>query len=134
MAKSKKSRPKTIKKNSVKPKNHLWNIVTVMAVVISFGLIANLTFLKPTDSKRKTVGTSSVSSPGTGYGSKIQLVASKFRCACGGCGELPLDECTCDMPRGAREEKDFIQRELGKGLTIDQVVNAVDDKYGHRKT
>ena len=133
MAKSKKSRSKAIKKNGAKPKNHLWNIVTVVAVVVSFGLIANLTFLKPADSKKRGGETSSVSSPGGGYDSKVQLVASKFRCACGGCGELPLDECTCDMTRGAKEEKDFIRQELGKGLTIDQVVRAVDDKYGHRK-
>ncbi len=52
----------------------------------------------------------------------------------GGCGELPLDECTCDMPRGAVEEKNFIRTKLGEGLTTDAVIKLVNERYGHRKT
>lgn len=63
---------------------------------------------------------------------QIQLVASNFRCACGGCGELPLIECTCDMPRGAIEEKAFIREKLKEGFAIDQVIERVEREYGHR--
>jgi cytochrome c-type biogenesis protein CcmH/NrfF len=63
---------------------------------------------------------------------QIQLVASNFRCACGGCGELPLIECNCDMPRGALEEKGFIREKLKEGLTIDQVIQWVEREYGLR--
>ena len=134
MAKSKKTPSKLEKNSRTGPKNYVWKTVTVIAVVISFALIVNLDFLKPAASKTKGGEISSVSSSGGGYDSRVQLVASKFRCACGGCGELPLDECTCDMPRGAKEEKDFIQGEMAKGLSIDQVIKAVGDKYGHKKT
>jgi len=61
-------------------------------------------------------------------------VASIFRCACGGCGELPLDLCQCDMPGGAVEEKTFIRRLLVKGLSIDQVVRQLDGKYGYKNS
>ena len=61
---------------------------------------------------------------------RVQQVAANFKCACGGCDELPLAECTCDMPRGAREEKNFIRNKLREGLTVEQVVQLVNDKYG----
>ena len=64
--------------------------------------------------------------------SQIKLVAANFRCACGGCGELFLVDCTCDMPRGAKEEKDFIRNKLRQGLTVDQVIDLVDNEYGHK--
>lgn len=62
----------------------------------------------------------------------VQIVAMEFRCACGGCGELPLIDCYCDMPRGAIEEKQFILEKLREGLTPDQVIQAVEEIYGHR--
>ena len=63
---------------------------------------------------------------------QVQLVAANFRCACGGCGELFLIDCTCDMPRGAKEEKDFIRRNLRNGLSVDEVITLVEKEYGHR--
>ena len=65
---------------------------------------------------------------------QVQLVASNFKCACEGCGELPLVECTCDMPRGAVEEKNYIRNQLREGLPVDQVIQMVKDKYGHMIT
>ncbi len=63
---------------------------------------------------------------------QVQLVAANFKCACGGCGELFLVDCTCEMPRGAKEEKDFIRRKLQQGLSLDEVITLVDKEYGHR--
>lgn len=63
---------------------------------------------------------------------KVAAVARNFKCACGGCGELPLETCTCDMPRGSVEEKKFIREKLAEGLTVEQVIEALDKKYGHR--
>jgi hypothetical protein len=65
---------------------------------------------------------------------RIRQVASNFRCACGGCGELPLVECTCDMPRGAVEEKRFIRRKLEEGLPVERVVQLVEQTYGLRNS
>jgi hypothetical protein len=36
------------------------------------------------------------------------------------------------MPRGAKEEKDFIRAQLEKGLSVDQVVAMVEAEYGLR--
>jgi len=108
-----------------------WKIASIAAIIISAGLIAKLVFFhnqQQTKMVDRYVAPSAVSD---GFDTRVELVASRFRCACGGCGELPLDECTCDMPRGAVEEKAFIRNQLQKGLTIDQVVRLVDKKYGH---
>jgi hypothetical protein len=63
---------------------------------------------------------------------KVLEVARNFKCACGGCGELPLDTCDCDMPNGALGEKTFIREKLGEGLSVQQVIEFVNKKYGHR--
>lgn len=63
---------------------------------------------------------------------QVIAVAQNFKCACGGCGELPLETCTCDMPKGSVEEKNFIRGKLAEGLTVEQVIEMVDKKYGHR--
>ena len=65
-------------------------------------------------------------------GNAYQRVAANFRCACGGCGELFMVDCTCDMPKGAVETKAFIRNKLGQGLSVDQVIQLVDKQYGHR--
>jgi hypothetical protein len=36
------------------------------------------------------------------------------------------------MPRGAVEEKRFIRNQLRLGMTVDQVIELTDRKYGHR--
>jgi hypothetical protein len=111
-----------------------WVIVSVVALIISAGFIAKIVFVN-NDAPVNINQNASTQSPDiVNNDARVQLVASRFRCACGGCGELPLDECTCDMPRGAVEEKNFIRNKLQQGLTIDQVVKAVDEKYGHMKT
>lgn len=63
---------------------------------------------------------------------QVIAVARNFKCACGGCGELPLATCECDMPRGAIEEKNFIRGKLAEGFTIEQVIGLLDKNYGHR--
>lgn len=63
---------------------------------------------------------------------KVIAVAGNFKCACGGCGELPLETCTCDMPRGSVEEKKFIREKLAEGFTVEQVIELLDKEYGHR--
>jgi hypothetical protein len=63
---------------------------------------------------------------------QVGAVAKNFACACEGCGELPLAECDCDMPRGALEEKKFIRERLAEGNTVEQVIVLLDKQYGHR--
>ncbi len=63
---------------------------------------------------------------------QVMAVARNFKCACGGCGELPLATCNCDMPMGSVEEKRFIREKLAEGHTVEQVIELLDKKYGHR--
>ena len=62
----------------------------------------------------------------------VQLVSLEFRCACGGCGEMPLIECNCDMPRGAAEQKRYIREKLKEGLPPQEVIEMVEELFGHR--
>ena len=63
---------------------------------------------------------------------QITAVAKNFACACEGCGELPLAQCNCDMPRGALEEKKFIREKLAEGNTVERVIDLLERQYGHR--
>ena len=110
-----------------------WRIVAVAALIICGILIWKLG-ISP---ERETTGRSlvrSVTVSPESFDSKFHAVVSQFRCACGGCGELPLVECECDMPRGAQTEKAFVREKLEQGLTVDEVIQAVDELYGHRIT
>jgi cytochrome c-type biogenesis protein CcmH/NrfF len=109
-------------------------IVAVLASVFAVGFFVAGAFFKEDEPSGNVI---SYQSPPPANGSlerQVQRVASNFKCACGGCGELPLAECTCDMPRGAREEKDFIRNKLQEGLSVDQVVQLVQEAYGHMIT
>jgi hypothetical protein len=63
---------------------------------------------------------------------QVIAVAKNFKCACGGCGELPLATCQCEMPKGSVEEKRFIREKLAEGFTVEQVIEQLDRTYGHR--
>lgn len=131
MGKQKRIKSSRQKSHSKKKAGYTWNFISIFAIVISAGLIVSLVLSQSSTPKKNVVESSVSKQSSTSFDARVQLVASRFRCACGGCGELPLDECTCDMPRGAVEEKTFIRDQLNKGLTIDQVIKLVDDKYGH---
>ncbi len=134
MAQKKKKTQTRVEPNQTTREPSYWKIVAIVAIVFSAGLLVKVVFFStplPTNDKQ----TYQSSAPLTRtIDLRVQQVASNFKCACGGCGELPLDECTCDMPRGAVEEKNFIRKKLSEGLAIDAVINLVDERYGHRKT
>lgn len=109
-----------------------WMIVAIIALIFSVGLGAKtVLYRSPEIHKREKMHERSLSVDASTE-RQVQRVASNFRCACGGCGELPLIECNCDMPRGAVEEKTFIRERLKEGFTIDQVIERVERKYGLR--
>ena len=130
----KKKRKKTVSDVKTVSIQTVWAIVSVVALIISAVLIVKTVSVNNGPPVRINPKTSIQSSNSIHDDAKVQLVATRFRCACGGCGELPLDECTCDMPNGAVEEKNFIRKKLKQGLTIDQAVKAVNEKYGHMKS
>lgn len=89
-------------------------------------------FLSPSGNRAPVSNVSAGSNVKSAIEGQVGLVAANFRCACGGCGELFLVDCACDMPRGAVETKAFIRNKLGQGLSVDQVIELFDKKYGHR--
>ena len=121
------------KQSSRKRQSSSWMIVAIIAMVISIGLFVKVIFLDNTPSNN-AVTYQTLSPLDDPLEERVRVVASNFRCACGGCGELPLAECFCDMPRGAKEEKDFIRNKLKEGFTVDQVIQMVEKKYGLRIT
>jgi hypothetical protein len=134
MAKRKKKK-RPVAQPKVKPggwQPSYWTIVALIAIFFAGG-VGIKAFFSP--NVFKTTGVSNykpVSSSNSDFGGQVRLVAANFRCACGGCGELFLIDCTCDMPRGAKEEKDFIRRKLQQGMSVDEVITLVEKEYGHR--
>ena len=111
-----------------------WMIAAVIFFFFSVGLVVKMAFSPVPVSGIGSGNYQSYSNGNAALESQVRLVATNFRCACGGCGELFLIDCTCDMPRGAIEEKNFIRNKLQQGLTVEQVVILVEKEYGHRIT
>lgn len=63
---------------------------------------------------------------------KLSLVASEFYCACEKCGKTPLLDCSCDLPNGAMEVKSFIQGNLLKGMSVQEVIRLTEMIFGFR--
>jgi cytochrome c-type biogenesis protein CcmH/NrfF len=153
MAKKKKTRrPQPAQQPVQMKESNFWKITTVIAIILLAGVSAK-TLFSPSQNTRTIAPIQATSSqpipiqPATGQSPAVQAatapgsnsiedqvrqVAVNFKCACGGCGELPLDECQCDMPKGAVEEKNFIWTKLMEGNTVPQVIELVDKKYGLR--
>ena len=95
-------------------------IVAGILFFFSAALVAKMVFMPVSGAiSGSTVSqTSAESNPN--LESQVKLVAANFRCACDQCGELFLIDCTCDMPRGAVEEKRFIPNQLRQGMTVDR--------------
>jgi len=149
MAKKKKRRSPQTKQQAVQQKqSNFWMITTIIAVVLLVGVSAKTMFSPRENARSITPIQSTTAQPitiqpktvvpiaatlATNAGEDPVLqVAVNFKCACGGCGELPLAECQCDMPKGAVEEKSFIRTKLAEGNTVPEVIELVDQEYGHR--
>jgi cytochrome c-type biogenesis protein CcmH/NrfF len=109
-------------------------ILAVLFFFFSVGITVKMVFAPVQVSGIGPASDQTESSDNAALESQVRLVAANFRCACGGCGELFLIDCTCDMTRGAVEEKRFIRGKLQQGLAVDQVVDMVEKEYGHRIT
>jgi len=109
-------------------------IVVVIGVIFLFGLFvkAGVSFFKASRPSQTSIPASPSTSSIKVDEAQVIAVAKNFKCACGGCGEDALETCTCDMPKGAVETKRFIREKLNEGLTVEQVIELVDKKYGHR--
>jgi cytochrome c-type biogenesis protein CcmH/NrfF len=104
-------------------------LIFLLGIAVKFGTI----FLKENRPSKLSVPSAPTSTPMINVDeAKVIAVAKNFKCACGGCGELPLETCNCDMPRGSVEEKNFIREKLAEGRTVEQIIELLDKEYGHR--
>jgi len=61
-------------------------------------------------------------------------IITQFECSCGQCNIKELSECNCTHPKGAIEVKGYIDQLIaGNDLTVSQIIEKVDNKYGGRK-
>lgn len=124
--------------NQKKPQT--WMIIAIIAIVFAVGLVVKTAYF-PSGGGSGSGRISSSSSEGAPLGwdaslstPQVLAVAAQFRCACGGCGEKQLEICHCDMDRGALEEKTFIRDRLLRGMSVAEVADLLEIKYGHRNT
>ena len=153
MAKKKKTVRQQAQQQPVqKQQSDFWKITAIVALILLVGVTAKTMFsggqrtstitpIQATSSQPIPIQPATGQSPAVQAATSLEAnsvedqvrqVAVNFKCACGGCGELPLAECQCDMPKGAVEEKSFIRTKLAEGYTVPQVIELVDKKYGHR--
>ncbi len=83
-------------------------------------------------------GSASAQNPGSGtppnitWAQNVQQIAAQFNCPCEKCGVIRLDLCTCDIARGAVETKSYIQDLLNQELPTSEIIQKIDQRYGHR--
>ena len=82
-----------------------WVIVAAILFFFSAGLVLKMVYAPVSGTNSGSTIFQSASGDSANLEGQVRLVAANFRCACGQCGELFLIDCTCDMPRGAVEEK-----------------------------
>lgn len=109
-------------------------IVLFIGIIFLLGTFVKLgtTFFKEESRSRLSSSPVPISRSVKVDEAQVMAVAKNFKCACGGCGELPLATCNCDMPKGSVEEKNFIREKLVEGFSVEQVIELLDKKYGHR--
>jgi len=120
------------KRQSAGPSYKMITLVIGMVFLVGIFVKLGTTFFTEQTTSKAPSSSASVSRPIKVDEAQVIAVAKNFKCACGGCGELPLATCTCDMPRGAVEEKNFIREKLTEGHSVEQVIELLDKKYGHR--
>jgi uncharacterized membrane protein YvbJ len=121
------------KRQSVGPSYKTIALVIGMILLAGFAVKLAITFSKEADLSKSNSAAVVTSRPAAKVDeAQVIAVARNFKCACGGCGELPLATCQCEMPKGSVEEKRFIREKLAEGFTVEQVIEQLDKRYGHR--
>lgn len=120
------------KRQSAGPSYKMITLVIGMVFLVGIFVKLGTTFFTEQTTSKTPSSSASVSNSVKVDETQVIAVAKNFKCACGGCGELPLATCTCDMPRGSVEEKNFIREKLTEGHSVEQVIELLDKKYGHR--
>lgn len=107
-------------------------IISIIAILFCTGTVIQVVFFSNKIPLKSTGVSQTLSRMDSSIENQVNLISENFRCACEGCGEMQLIECECNMPRGAREEKEFMRQKLREELSIKQIIQLVDEKYGYR--
>jgi len=109
-------------------------IALVIGMIFAAGILVKLgaAFFKEGSRSQSSFSSVPISSLAKVDEAEVIEVAENFKCACGGFGELPLATCECQMPKGSVEEKKFIREKLAERYTVEQVIELLDKRYGHR--
>ena len=103
------------KRSSDGPFDKAIALVIGLVLLLGFFVKLGISFFKEERSPRLSSSPAAISTSVKNVDeAKVIAVAKNFKCACEGCGELPLETCTCDMPKGAVEEKNFVREKIGR--------------------
>lgn len=116
------------KKEQVVTTKSLW--VVGLAVIAGF-LIYSIIDTNSSRDYRPNIPANNFTSGNSVVEAKVYEIASNFVCGCGSCGEESLDECKCNF---AVEERQFIRDYLEANQDKENVIFAVNEKYGGLKT
>lgn len=105
--------------------------VTLVLLGVMFVLVVGLQMWQATRPPPEAVPVRELKSSDPKLEASVLAVASRFVCSCGSCGEKPLDTCVCER---AVEERQFIRNYIQNGKSLEQVIAAVDQTYGWKKT
>lgn len=122
-----------VKKNSMFERVLKWHpaAVTLALLGVMFVLVVGLQMWQSTRTPPEAVLVRELKSSDPKLEASVLAIASRFICSCGSCGEKPLDTCACER---AIEERQFIRNYLQGGQSVEQVIAAVDQTYGWKKT
>ncbi len=120
------------RKTQKSPKPYIANIYLLFGLGLAIVIIA-LLFIERPAQRQAGIEHQHDSNATANFTGAVYDVAEKFICPCGGCGEMALETCSCDMHNGAVEAKTFIQQQFNQGKSNDEVIAAMIQRYGYLK-
>jgi len=123
-------------RNNIPEKSNIWKTtaIVLMAIIFLGSGVLGVRYLSST-SRPSVPGpppnVNMVSAPDNFWTAEVMEIAAKFNCPCGSCNDR-LDNCTCSQSGGAVEAKTYIKTLLQEGLSTDDVMNKVEQRYGNR--
>ncbi len=104
-------------------------LVAVIAVtVVATGAVATIVM----SSSRPSGNLNTGSGANIVWSAEVNQIASKFNCPCEKCGVVRLDLCSCDIYRGSVEVKNYIQDLINEDLSVEDIAQKVEARYGNR--
>lgn len=106
-----------------------WMVFAITGIALAVVSMVLMTRMPPTaDIDPAAVAAAELSDP------RMKEIEHRFRCPCGNCGHLELEDCVCDVPGGAMEMKTVIARLLSEGIDEKTIVATIAADFGGLKT